>query len=141
MGVPEQGTLGTVACAMGLDGADTSGGDIDVAPVVVKKPTRKKRKGAEPKIAADRRKGFEKIHDRMQMRDAGRIPVALVDLELGDCSWPVKDGFCGDPKIKGLPYCAPHCKRAYRQMPEAALIATNRLSKEPRQLMLWDNLP
>lgn len=47
---------------------------------------------------------------------------ALVDLEAGDCRWPVGDpkdadfGFCGKTKVPGLSYCGPHVQRAY-QMP------------------------
>lgn len=46
--------------------------------------------------------------------------VALVDLEPGDCRWPIGDprlqpfGFCGEKAIPGLPYCSGHAHRAYR---------------------------
>ena len=43
----------------------------------------------------------------------------LQDLEANDCRWPLGDpqaptfGFCGCPKLPGLPYCEPHARRAY----------------------------
>jgi len=44
----------------------------------------------------------------------------LVDLEHGDCHWPIGDpktsdfGFCGAPVLQKRPYCQGHCARAYR---------------------------
>ena len=44
----------------------------------------------------------------------------LLELEAGDCRWPVgtpgeKDfGFCARPKTAGLPYCEGHVRRAYQ---------------------------
>ena len=45
---------------------------------------------------------------------------ALVDLETGDCRWPIEDplhspdfGFCGRPAIPGMPYCTGHHRVAY----------------------------
>jgi GcrA cell cycle regulator len=57
------------------------------------------------------------------------IPVGrrknFEDLQLHDCRWPVGDPqsegffFCGGPASKGLPYCAPHCRVAYRPAAES----------------------
>lgn len=51
------------------------------------------------------------------------IPVAerkhVVDLDAGDCRWPLGDPreaafhFCGRPKVVGLPYCTTHAHRAF----------------------------
>lgn len=38
----------------------------------------------------------------------GVVPVALVDLEPGDCRWPVHGGFCGCPNNGTGPYCDTH---------------------------------
>lgn len=46
---------------------------------------------------------------------------ALVDLDAGDCRWPIGHpgepgfGFCGKSAASGLPYCEAHAHRAYRQ--------------------------
>jgi len=46
---------------------------------------------------------------------------ALVDLDAGDCRWPIGHpgdpgfGFCGKSAASGLPYCEGHAHRAYRQ--------------------------
>jgi GcrA cell cycle regulator len=46
--------------------------------------------------------------------------VALDDLEGHHCRWPIGDpkpgrfGFCGCPKVTGLPYCEDHARRAYQ---------------------------
>jgi len=46
---------------------------------------------------------------------------ALVDLNAGDCRWPIGHpgepgfGFCGKSAVSGLPYCQGHAHRAYRQ--------------------------
>lgn len=46
--------------------------------------------------------------------------VAFADLKTNSCRWPIGDpkhgrfGFCGEPKVEGLPYCGPHCRRAYQ---------------------------
>lgn len=46
---------------------------------------------------------------------------ALVDLDVGDCRWPIGHpgepdlGFCGKSAASGLPYCEAHAHRAYRQ--------------------------
>lgn len=43
---------------------------------------------------------------------------ALLDLDRGDCRWPVGDpregafGFCALPTAAGRPYCETHCRRA-----------------------------
>jgi len=45
--------------------------------------------------------------------------VQLVDLTDGCCRWPIGDpgkpgfGFCGEPKVLGISYCAPHAARAF----------------------------
>ncbi|PDT77227.1 GcrA family cell cycle regulator [Bradyrhizobium sp. C9] len=54
----------------------------------------------------------------------GNVPAerrkGLLDLERGDCRWPIGDPttpnffFCGDPAISDLPYCGPHCRAAYQ---------------------------
>jgi GcrA cell cycle regulator len=56
-------------------------------------------------------------------RDA-RIPLAqrrsLLELDSETCRWPVHDPagpdffFCGAQSAAGRPYCAAHCRRAYR---------------------------
>lgn len=44
----------------------------------------------------------------------------LLQLEKGDCRWPVGDPqtadffFCGAPAFAGQPYCAAHCRRAHQ---------------------------
>jgi GcrA cell cycle regulator len=49
---------------------------------------------------------------------------ALVDLDNGDCRWPVGDpqkegfGFCAAPRIPGKPYCKGHLIRAERPIEE-----------------------
>jgi GcrA cell cycle regulator len=49
---------------------------------------------------------------------AGRC--SLLELQQWHCRWPMGDphaegfGFCGNTPIAGLPYCAPHARRAYR---------------------------
>jgi len=46
---------------------------------------------------------------------------ALVDLDAGDCRWPIGHpgdpgfGFCGKSAASGLAYCEAHAHRAYRQ--------------------------
>lgn len=46
--------------------------------------------------------------------------VSFADLEDHHCRWPVGDprqagfGFCGCPKVSGLPYCEGHAKRAFQ---------------------------
>lgn len=46
--------------------------------------------------------------------------VAFADLENHHCRWPVGDpkhegfGFCGGPRVIGLPYCEAHARRAYQ---------------------------
>lgn len=48
---------------------------------------------------------------------------SLIDLEDGDCRFPVGDvrspgfGFCALPKVEGLPYCSCHCAVAYVSPP------------------------
>ncbi len=43
----------------------------------------------------------------------------LVDLESGECRWPIGDpqhadfGFCAAPQLSGTPYCSHHACRAY----------------------------
>jgi GcrA cell cycle regulator len=45
-------------------------------------------------------------------------PVRLIELQSHHCRWP-GDGCgpdllcCGEPKLDGYPYCAPHCRIAY----------------------------
>lgn len=47
--------------------------------------------------------------------------VKLLDLQPGQCKWPCGDpqtdtfGFCGLPKVPGLPYCEAHAARAFVQ--------------------------
>jgi GcrA cell cycle regulator len=54
------------------------------------------------------------------LRDENRKTVPLMDLNARMCRWPIGDpqeenfGFCGDPSIAGLPYCAEHGKVAYQ---------------------------
>lgn len=62
-------------------------------------------------------------HPHQDAADDLAIPVAhrkkLVDLETGDCRWPIGDpqhadfGFCGKPQLGGTPYCTAHARRAY----------------------------
>jgi GcrA cell cycle regulator len=54
-------------------------------------------------------------------------PVRLIELETHHCRWP-GDGCgpdllcCGEPKLDGYPYCAPHCRIAYQlRMPKVRL--------------------
>jgi GcrA cell cycle regulator len=68
------------------------------------------------------------------LRDAG-IPMQqrrpLLGLSDGTCRWPVGDPassdffFCGAEPIRGKPYCAAHCARAYRPETEAMQRAPN----------------
>jgi GcrA cell cycle regulator len=57
-------------------------------------------------------------------------PVRLIELETHHCRWP-GDGCgpdllcCGEPKLKGYPYCAAHCRIAY--------VFTPRPPRAPRQ--------
>lgn len=53
------------------------------------------------------------------------IPLAerrtIATLQDGDCRWPIGDPqhedfhFCGKAKVKGLPYCPHHSRRAFQQ--------------------------
>ena len=51
---------------------------------------------------------------------------SLLELEAGECRWPVgdprQDGFhfCGEPAEPGRPYCTQHCHVAYHKKSEAA---------------------
>jgi GcrA cell cycle regulator len=52
---------------------------------------------------------------------SARTPHAcsLLDLTEDTCRWPVGDVgepgffFCGQPPLKGAPYCGPHCRKAF----------------------------
>lgn len=52
--------------------------------------------------------------------------VALLDLKLNSCRWPIGDPsdanfhFCGKDTVTGKPYCAEHCKIAYTSLKELA---------------------
>lgn len=54
------------------------------------------------------------------VRETNRKRLPLLDLKANMCRWPLGDprdsnfGFCGDPSISGLPYCADHSKAAYQ---------------------------
>ncbi len=56
----------------------------------------------------------------------GARMIGLLDLEAGDCRWPIGDprhsgfGFCGQPRRPGRPYCAAHaeCARPQRNVDE-----------------------
>ncbi len=56
----------------------------------------------------------------------------LVDLEAGECRWPIGDpqhadfGFCAAPQLSGTPYCVHHARRAY----EPANVAARRTQQE-----------
>jgi GcrA cell cycle regulator len=45
---------------------------------------------------------------------------SLLELQQGHCRWPLSEpgaadfGFCGNPQVEGLPYCAAHARMAYR---------------------------
>jgi len=50
-----------------------------------------------------------------------KAPRALVEIERGECRFPVNDApngrhflFCGDVAREGKPYCTNHCRLAYR---------------------------
>lgn len=46
--------------------------------------------------------------------------VAVVDLEIDQCRWPLADGtFCGAHKTRGA-YCAQHAEKAYKGKPDDA---------------------
>jgi hypothetical protein len=44
---------------------------------------------------------------------------SLLELTEDTCRWPVGDVgepgffFCGQPPLKGAPYCGPHCRKAF----------------------------
>ncbi|MEW5705115.1 MAG: GcrA family cell cycle regulator [Pseudomonadota bacterium] len=60
--------------------------------------------------------------------DIARV-ASILDLEDHHCRFPVrKDGFCGDQKVSGLPYCEAHVRRCYR-VPEKTAKRTKRLNK------------
>lgn len=51
------------------------------------------------------------------------VPVALLDLRDEHCRWPISDdadstiGYCGAPRRdEKVPYCAGHCRMAYRPL-------------------------
>ena len=62
---------------------------------------------AEPHVTAD-----EPIHDEHR--------CSLLELSEQSCRWPISTPgaadfcFCGNPPLKGLPYCASHTRLAYR---------------------------
>ena len=53
-------------------------------------------------------------------------PKDALDLTERMCRWPIGHPgepdfhFCGEPKVPGRPYCAPHCNLAYRGKAEEA---------------------
>lgn len=53
--------------------------------------------------------------------------VALMDLKLTSCRWPIGDPkdpdfhFCGEQSVTGKPYCQEHCKIAYTSLKELSL--------------------
>jgi GcrA cell cycle regulator len=59
----------------------------------------------------------------------------LVDLEAGECRWPIGDpqhadfGFCAQPQLSGTPYCTHHARRAY----EPSRVAVPRVQQEAHQ--------
>lgn len=61
-------------------------------------------------------------------------PVPLPDLKAHHCRWPISDaadsllGFCGAEPAEGLPYCAAHCRMAYR-MPVKATRAESEVRR------------
>ena len=65
------------------------------------------------------------------------MPRPPQDPRAQSCRWPngepgqVGFHFCGDPAEPGKPYCAPHCKRAYRLV--KAIDATWSIPCHPRQ--------
>ena len=59
---------------------------------------------------------------------AAPVPRRLADLERHACRWPVNDAslselhlFCGARTAATKPYCARHCRLAYRAPPASAL--------------------
>lgn len=50
-----------------------------------------------------------------------KTAVELAELAQQHCRWPYGHGssilFCGAAHVSGLPYCALHCRRAYRPVP------------------------
>ena len=48
-----------------------------------------------------------------------KIPLTLANIGPDQCRWPLgglkdrAEEFCGEPVVKGRPYCAPHCARGY----------------------------
>lgn len=61
---------------------------------------------------------------RLPVESPAREPVTLLDLTPNHCRWPICDtadkllGFCGaDRRDDTVPYCAHHCRIAYRPRP------------------------
>jgi len=65
-------------------------------------------------------------------------PLTLLELEPGDCRWPVNDGspflFCAAPAATGGPYCACHAAmsigRGTQSEREAVRFARNQVRRE-----------
>lgn len=65
--------------------------------------------------------------------DHSWIPVgqrkSLVDLEFGDCRFPIghpRDAdfaFCAGPAVEGRPYCSAHCKLAFGGLPTRSRVS------------------
>ncbi len=79
--------------------------------------------------ASIRRKPKETIFSGVYMsekQEEKAIPpeqrVKFIDLEAGQCKWPIGDpkhedfGFCGKKRECGSPYCTEHDERAYQPM-------------------------
>lgn len=80
-----------------------------------------KAKQPERKVKAQPRKLLFELN-RHEATDllADQSPCEVTFLELNDstCRWPLGEPkdfrYCGDKPIKGYPYCARHCRKAYR---------------------------
>lgn len=71
-----------------------------------------------PRLATPRPKPVIPVEPLPVLKADDVARVSFADLEHHHCRWPAGDpveGFCGEPKVPGLPYCAGHAHRAYRQ--------------------------
>lgn len=88
------------------------------APVAAVAPPPARSEPVKPKIAAVEGVKAPPTHiPDDPKRDVAR--TRLLDLQGGECKWPCGDpqsdefGFCGAPRVQGLPYCAAHAARAF----------------------------
>ncbi len=56
-----------------------------------------------------------------EANEDAQIGRSLIDIGTRECRWPINDAaigkshlFCGSRKERGKPYCAAHCRLAYR---------------------------